>query len=110
MTAFGKLYGVGVGPGAPDLMTLRAVSVLRNVDVIAIPRSNQYTKSVAWRIAEPNLPKRDDQELLMLDFPMTKDAAITEPAWDVAFTEIGKRLESKQSVAFICEGDSSRAP
>jgi precorrin-2/cobalt-factor-2 C20-methyltransferase len=86
-------------------MTLRAVNVLRSVEVIAIPRSNRFTKSVAWRIAEPNVSKRDDQELLMLDFPMTKDPAITEPAWDVAFTEIGRRLESQQSVAFICEGD-----
>lgn len=105
MTQFGKLYGVGVGPGAPDLMTLRAVDVLRTVDAIAIPRSNPHTKSVAWRIAEPNIPQRDDQELLMLTFPMTKDPAITAPAWDVAFTEIGRRLEAGQSVAFICEGD-----
>lgn len=103
--AYGKLFGVGVGPGAPDLMTLRAVDVLRTVDVIAIPRSNRYAKSVAWRIAEPNVPRRKDQELLMLEFPMTKDPQILAPAWNAAFSEIGRRLKAKKSLAFISEGD-----
>lgn len=103
--AYGKLFGVGVGPGAPNLMTLRAVEVLREVDVIAIPRSNRYAKSVAWRIAEPNVPRREGQELLMLEFPMTKDPEILTPAWDLAFTEIGRRLEQGKSLAFISEGD-----
>lgn len=103
--AYGKLYGVGVGTGAPDLMTLRAVKILREVDVIAIPRSNRYAKSVAWRIAEPNVPRREDQELLKLEFPMTKDPEILAPAWDVAFSEIGGRLEAGKSLAFITEGD-----
>jgi precorrin-2 methylase len=45
-TTLGKLYGVGVGPGAPDLMTLRSVNVLRAVDVIAIPRRSEFDR---WR-------------------------------------------------------------
>lgn len=102
---YGKLYGVGVGPGSPELMTLRAVQILRDVDVIAIPRSNRYAKSVAWRIAEPNVPPREDQERLMLEFPMTKDPEILAPAWDTAFREIGSRLEAGKSLAFISEGD-----
>ena len=105
MGQFGKLYGVGVGTGSPDLMTLRAVNVLREVDVIAIPQSKVGRKSVAWRIAEPNVEKNDLQEHLYLTFPMTKDPEITVPAWDVAFKEIGKRLEEGKSVAFITEGD-----
>ncbi|MDA7980256.1 MAG: precorrin-2 C(20)-methyltransferase [Pirellulales bacterium] len=102
---YARLYGVGVGPGAPDLMTLRSVELLSRVDVIAIPRSNKYTKSVAWRIAEPNLPKVDGQERLILDFPMTKDPKVLAPAWDIAFSKIGRRIEAGQEVAFICEGD-----
>ncbi len=39
---YGTLYGVGVGPGAPDLLTLRAVETLQRVDVIALPRSSDY--------------------------------------------------------------------
>jgi precorrin-2/cobalt-factor-2 C20-methyltransferase len=103
MTA--KLYGVGVGPGAPDLMTLRAVNVLRAVDVIAIPRRSEFDRSVAWEIAKPNVGERDGQERLYLNFPMTKDPTRLRPAWDVAFAEIGKRLQNGQSVAFITEGD-----
>ena len=105
MSQFGKLYGVGVGTGSPDLMTLRAVNVLREVDVIAIPQSKPGRKSVAWRIAESNVEKNNKQERLLLTFPMTKDPEITVPAWDIAFTEIGKRLEEGKSVAFITEGD-----
>ncbi len=105
MSQYGKLYGVGVGTGSPDLMTLRAVNTLRDVDVIVIPQSKKGRKSVAWRITEPNVVKNDVQERLFLTFPMTKDPEILKPAWDYAFTEIGKRLEEGKSVAFITEGD-----
>jgi precorrin-2/cobalt-factor-2 C20-methyltransferase len=99
------LYGVGVGPGAPDLMTLRAVNVLKTVDVIAIPRRSEFDRSVAWEIARGNVPEDARQEKLYLNFPMTKDPALLKPAWDIAFGEIGKRLEDGRSVAFITEGD-----
>ncbi len=102
---YGKLYGVGVGTGSPDLMTVRAVDVLRSVDVIAIPNSSKHTKSVAWRIAGSAVGPVEGQERLDLLFPMTKDPAITVPAWDKAFTQIGERLQAGKSVAFITEGD-----
>lgn len=103
--SYGKLYGVGVGPGAPDLMTVRSVNILKAVDVIAIPRSNDYAKGVAWGIVEPVLGEIPDQERLFLTFPMTKDPEILRPAWDSAFSQIGDRLEEQKSVAFISEGD-----
>ena len=105
MSQYGKLYGVGVGTGSPDLMTLRSVNILREVDVIVVPQSKKGRKSVAWRITEPNVVKNDQQERLFLTFPMTKDPDILKPAWDYAFTEIGKRLEEGKNVAFITEGD-----
>ena len=103
--SLGKLYGVGVGPGASDLMTLRAVNCLRGVDCIAIPRRDKFSPSVAWRIAEPNVGAVETQERLFLDFPMTKDPAILKPAWESAFAQIGERLMQGKSVAFIAEGD-----
>jgi precorrin-2/cobalt-factor-2 C20-methyltransferase len=102
---YGTLYGVGVGPGAPDLMTLRSVAVLRSVPVIAIPRRSDYAPSLAWEIARPNVGDVSGQERLFLTFPMTKDPARLRPAWDVAFSAIGARLASGLSVAFITEGD-----
>jgi precorrin-2/cobalt-factor-2 C20-methyltransferase len=102
---YGTLYGVGVGPGAPDLMTLRSVRVLHSVPVIAIPRRSEYSPSLAWEIARPNVGEVPGQERLFLTFPMTKDPELLRPAWDVAFAQIGDRLERGLSVAFITEGD-----
>jgi precorrin-2/cobalt-factor-2 C20-methyltransferase len=99
------LYGVGVGPGAPDLMTLRSVAVLKAVPVIAIPRRSEYVPSLAWEIARPNVGDVPGQERLFLTFPMTKDPERLRPAWDEAFAQIGARLERGLSVAFITEGD-----
>lgn len=107
MSKYGKLYGVGVGPGATDLVTLRAVNILNNVDVIAIPKSSEKMRPFAWRICSSLVKEREDQERLFLTFPMTKDHKILIPAWDKAFTEIGKRLEEGKNVAFITQGDPS---
>jgi precorrin-2/cobalt-factor-2 C20-methyltransferase len=102
---YGTLYGVGVGPGAPDLMTLRSVAILKSVPVIAIPRRSEYVPSLAWEIARPNVGEVPGQERLFLTFPMTKDPERLRPAWDEAFAQIGARLERGLSVAFITEGD-----
>lgn len=107
MNKYGKLYGVGVGPGATDLITLRAVNVLNSVDVIAIPKSSDKIRPFAWRICEPVVQDNPGQEKIFLHFPMTKNPKILIPAWDVAFLEIGKRLEQGKSVAFITQGDPS---
>jgi precorrin-2/cobalt-factor-2 C20-methyltransferase len=101
----GTLYGVGVGPGAPDLVTLRAVNVLRAVPVIAIPRRSAFSPSLAWEIVKATVGEVPGQERLFLTFPMTKDPERLRPAWDAALTEIGNRLARGLSVAFITEGD-----
>jgi precorrin-2/cobalt-factor-2 C20-methyltransferase len=101
------LYGVGVGPGAADLLTLRAQRVLREAAVLVLPRGNDHAGSMAWRIARPVVGEVPGQERLFLTFPMSKDPARLRPAWDRAFTEIGARLERGLSVAFVTEGDPS---
>jgi len=104
---YGPLYGVGVGPGAPDLLTLRAVETLKRADVLALPRSSDYGASMAWRIIEPVVGKRSGQERLFLTFPMSKEPARLRHAWDLAFAKIGEHLEGGKSVAFATEGDPS---
>ncbi len=101
------LYGVGVGPGAPDLLTLRAQRVLREVPVLALPRSNDHTPSMAWKIARPVVGDVPGQERLFLTLPMSKDPARLRPAWDAACDAIGARLDAGKSVAFVTEGDPS---
>jgi precorrin-2/cobalt-factor-2 C20-methyltransferase len=103
----GTLYGVGVGPGAPDLVTLRALDVLRRAPVLALPRGSDHGASIAWQIIRPVLGPVPGQERLVLTFPMAKDPARLVPAWDVAFTAIGERLARGLDVAFATEGDPS---
>jgi precorrin-2/cobalt-factor-2 C20-methyltransferase len=101
------LYGVGVGPGAPDLITLRALDVLRRAPVLALPRGSDHGASIAWRILRPVLGEVAGQERLLLTFPMAKDPARLQPAWDRAFAAIGERLQRGVDVAFATEGDPS---
>lgn len=104
---YGTLYGVGVGPGAPDLLTLRAVDTLKRAEVLALPRSSDYGASMAWKIIEPVIGKVSGQERLFLTFPMSKEPMRLRRAWDVAFARIGEHLERGRCVAFATEGDPS---
>lgn len=101
------LYGVGVGPGAPDLITLRALDVARRADVLALPRSNDWGESMAWKILEPALGAVEGQERLFLTFPMNKDPERLKPAMAKALDAIAAHLDAGRSVAFITEGDPS---
>ena len=105
MTTPGTLYGIGVGPGAPDLLTLRAHRLINSVDVLAIPRPNEWSKSLAFRIIEPNLEENENQEKLFLTFPMSKDPSVVKPYWEKAFEAIGNRLLEGKNVGFVCQGD-----
>ena len=105
--SYGKLYGVGVGPGAPDLLTVRALDVLRRVPVLALPRSSDYGASKAWDIVKPALGDVPGQTRLFLTFPMNKDPERLRPAWNKAFAAIGAELERGRDVAFASEGDPS---
>jgi len=104
---YGTLYGVGVGPGAPDLLTRRAIKVLRRADVLVLPRGSDYGESVAWRIVRTVARNPPEQEHLFLTFPMSREPARHAAAWDKAFAKIGPRLERGLSVAFATEGDPS---
>lgn len=103
MKEVGKFYGVGVGPGDPELLTLKAVRVLEGVDVVCTPRSTEEKESVALSIAQRVL-KRDCKVIEPL-FPMVKDPEILERHWDEAVRMIYEELRESRDVAFITLGD-----
>jgi precorrin-2/cobalt-factor-2 C20-methyltransferase len=98
----GRLFGVGVGPGDPELLTLKAVRILQNCPVIAAVSAGGRP-SVARRIAAPHLPPGRAE--LNLALPMQPAPELAEAAYDEAASRIGAELEQGRDVAVLCEGD-----
>jgi precorrin-2 C20-methyltransferase / precorrin-3B C17-methyltransferase len=106
----GCLYGVGVGPGDPELLTVKAAQAIAAADVIAYP-SARHGQSVARRIAAPHL--RSDHLEVLLRFPVTTEltdhpggyeAALAD-FYDTACEELAAHLDAGRDVAILCEGD-----
>ena len=102
-TKCGRLYGVGVGPGDPELLTLKASRILQRVPVIYAPRSVRSRDSYAIGIVR-DLLDPEKQEVVQVPFP-TDDAEGASLAWRTAAGAIAQRLQHGQDVAFITEGD-----
>lgn len=100
---FGCLYGVGVGPGDPELVTLKAMRVLQEVPVICVPQAETSRDSYALEIVKSYLDE-EKQEILRLTFPTDDEEAAGE-VWRGAANSVGERLAKSQDVAFITEGD-----
>ena len=100
---WGVLYGIGVGPGDPDLLTLRAVKSLGKVDVILAASSSKNDYSIAHEIASRHLP--DGVETLRLAFPMTRDADELQKAWEANAASAAKVLRQGRNAAFLTLGD-----
>jgi precorrin-2/cobalt-factor-2 C20-methyltransferase len=98
----GRLLGVGVGPGDPELLTLKAVRVLQESPVIAYV-SADGRPSTARRIAAPHLP--EGQREINLALPMHPAPELARAAYDEAASRIGAELEEGRDVAVLCEGD-----
>ncbi len=103
MTRVGKFYGVGVGPGDPELLTLKAVRILGGVDVVCTPKSRGDKGSIALSIARRVL-KRGCKVIEPL-FPMVKNPEVLERHWDEAVGMIYGELREGMDVAFITLGD-----
>lgn len=99
----GILYAVGVGPGAPDLLTLRAVRVLGQVEVILAAASPRNDVSAALETARPHL--RPDARILRLDFPMTREKEVLQEAWQAAAETTLAVLNDGENAAFLTIGD-----
>ena len=102
-TGLGCLFGVGVGPGDPELLTLKALRVIQGSPVICVPQSKTQQDSYALSIVRQFI-NPEKQELMRLAFP-TDDPTGAAEVWRDAAHLIGDRLRLGQNVAFITEGD-----
>ena len=97
----GKLFGIGVGPGDPELLTLKAVKTIQKCDVIAVPVSGEGERA-AFTVIEQYLGKK---ELIECSFVMEKDIVKRREARRIASDRIIRYLESGKDVGFVTLGD-----
>jgi precorrin-2/cobalt-factor-2 C20-methyltransferase len=100
----GTLFGVGVGPGDPELITVKAFRRLQESPVIAYPKKLKGSKSYAHRIVEVYINPAE-KEMLGLVFPMTKDEETLRTEWTKSVEAIYSFLVQGKDVAFVTEGD-----
>ena len=102
----GMLYGLGLGPGDSDLVTIKAAAVMRDVPVIVYVtpiRSGKPNISFARSIAEPHLI--GEKKEIPIAIPMLDNPAPGRKIYDEVSKEIANFLDSGQNVAVLCEGD-----
>lgn len=100
----GILYGVGVGPGDPELMTLKAVRLIRENEVIAVPGAD-VRETVAYKIAVQAVPELSGKELLPVYMPMTHDKKTMEENHQKGALAMETYLKEGKNVVFLTLGD-----
>ncbi|MGB9854216.1 MAG: precorrin-2 C(20)-methyltransferase [Candidatus Bathyarchaeales archaeon] len=102
----GKLIGVGVGPGHPELVTVKASKILKTVDVVCAPKARLEKPSLALTTVKPILQELEKApEILELVFPMTRNAKLLKNVWESNAETILVKLKEGKNVAFITLGD-----
>lgn len=99
----GTLYGIGVGPGDPELITVKAVRILKQVARVFAAASTTNSHSLAEKTISPYL--RDGTPIVRLNFPMTRDRAVLSEAWKGNARSILDAVETGEDVALITLGD-----
>lgn len=97
-----KIYGIGVGPGDTDLLTLKAVNVIQNADTIFVPISKEGKASVAYDIIKTIIP--ENKKVVELLFPMSKDVEFLQKHWNNAAEKV---MEENGTVAVVTIGDAT---
>lgn len=100
----GTLYGIGIGPGDPELLTLKAVRLIKDCDVIVVPGTD-YQNSTAYRIAVQAVPELAQKECFGVVLPMTRDKQLLAESHQVAAAQVIACLEQGKQVGFLNLGD-----
>ena len=101
----GILYGISVGTGDPELITVKGLRILQKSSIVAFPAGINNQPGVAQNIVDCWL--QPQQQILPLDFPYTQDRQILEQAWYKAAQEAWYYLKQGKDIAFACLGDIS---
>ncbi len=102
----GKLYGVGVGPGDPELLTLKALRLIKENEVIAVP-GKDIRASVAYQIVKGAYEDLDKKTLIPVAMPMTKDPQVLKANHDKAADQVEDYLRKGKNVVFLTLGDTT---
>jgi len=102
----GIAYGVGVGPGDPELMTLKACRLIRENDVIALP-GKEPKETVAYQIAVQVVPELAEKELIPVYMPMVMDRQVQRENHRAGAELIERYLEQGKNVVYLTLGDAS---
>ena len=100
----GILYGIGVGPGEPDLMTIKAAKTIRGCDIIAVPGAD-FRESVAYQIALGAVEELRNKKVVGLPMPMTKDRQVLDENYRQTASRIEQWLDEGKRVGFLTLGD-----
>ena len=100
-----QLTGIGVGPGDPDLLTVKAVKAIQDADMIMCPASAEDRPSIALSVVDTLIDKSKNQEIVKLIFPMTKDKAILEAHWKENSKIMAQKVLSGKNVVYLTVGD-----
>ena len=102
----GKLYGVGVGPGDPELLTLKALRLIKENEVIAVP-GKDIQASVAYQIVKGAYEDLDKKTLIPVAMPMTKAPQVLKANHDKAADQVEDYLKKGKNVVFLTLGDTT---
>ncbi|MBD5805814.1 cobalt-factor II C(20)-methyltransferase [Limosilactobacillus walteri] len=100
-----SFFGIGVGPGDSELLTIKAVNTIKNLDILYTPQARKNGKSIAEKIAAPYLPLK--LEIKRRHFPMVKDLETKVRSWQEIADEIAVDVQTGKNVGFLTLGDPS---
>lgn len=100
----GTLIGLGVGPGDPELITLKAIHILQKAQILAVP-AKVPDNSTAFQIAKEAVPEISEKTIMGLDFPMTRDQNAVDRAMNGNEERLRAVLDHGSDVVFLTLGD-----
>ena len=101
----GTLYGVSVGTGDPELITVKGLKILQNSQIVAFPSGINKRSGIAQSIISGWL--QPHQQTLPLEFPYVRDTQKLQEAWNNAARQVWRYLQQGIDITFACLGDVS---